>query len=325
MMVSDRGHPAGFREVTMGKRMWPTLRCVVLVLASAWGVSGTVVFPAVQAQEQEENQPRNEPPESDLDLLMAKALQRREVDRDRLRNYVFRERESLELKALDATPWESIRREYVWLVREGYLVRSPVRVNGVAVSREEQAKAEQQWIEQQKKRKKSGSLERQSFFGFRFQPGRYLLAGRQMHEGREVLVIEHYPKVSDEDKKRDDDKKRKDPKEEYYDEMFEKSLLVTMLVDPEESQIVRITFDNVGLDFLPGRWLARISELKASMDMHKAFDQIWLPRAISAGGAVVTANGTFELRYSRDFFDYQETDVRVKFWYEESRPERREN
>jgi hypothetical protein len=284
---------------------------IVLFLILALGTPGAAVSQAAG--------PDAKPPESDLDALMVKALKRRDLDWDRLHNYLFRERESLELRAFDATPRESIRREYVWLVRDGYLVRSPIRVNGVELSKEEQARAERKWIEQQKKRRKSGSLERESFFGFRFQPGRYLLAGRAVHEGREVLVVEHYPKISERTTASRD--RQRDPKEQYYEEMFEKSLLVTMFVDPEKHQIVRLTFDNVGLDFLPGRWLARVSELKAGMDMHEAFGQVWLPRSISAAGSVVTANGTFELRYSREFFDYQQTDVRVKFWYEKPPPE----
>jgi hypothetical protein len=308
----------------MGSQKTMTGRAVrraLLVFALAWGALSPLASPAALGQEQEGNPPEAKQPESDLDALMAKALKRREMDWDRLHNYLFSERETLELRGFDATPLESLRRDYVWLVRDGYLIRSPIRVNGVAISQDEQAKAERQWIEQQKKRKKSGSLERESFYGFRFQPGRYLLAGRRAHEGREVLVVEYFPKVSDK-KSAAGQGEPKDPKEDYYEEMFEKTLLVTMLVDPAENQIVQLTFDNVGLDFLPGRWLARISELKAVMDMHKAFGEVWLPRSISAGGSVVTANGSFELRYSREFSDYQETEVRVKFWYEKPTQEK---
>ncbi|RPI22669.1 MAG: hypothetical protein EHM61_21715 [Acidobacteria bacterium] len=287
-----------------------------------------VVFPrAMTAQ----NQPV---PNSDLDALMSKVLAKREIDWDRLHNYVFREKEVLELRGLGSAPIESWRREYVWLVRDGYLVRSPVKANGVSLSKEEQAKAEREWTEDRKNQKRN-SLEREAFFGFKFQPGRYLLAGKKKHEGRDVLVVEYYPKLRDLDddeeghkgerpkEKSDNADKKKSSKRDkdedlgdYYERMFEKTLLVTMLVLPEENQLVQMTFDNVGLDFLPGRWLVRIDDLKADMTMHKPFENIWLPGAIHAFGSVTTANGSLTVRYAREFFDYQKTDVKVRFWYE---------
>ena len=36
-----------------------------------------------------------------------------------------------------------------------------------------------------------------------------------------------------------------------------KTALVTLWVDPVEHQIVKYTFDNVWMDFLPARWLVR--------------------------------------------------------------------
>jgi hypothetical protein len=273
-------------------------------------------------------------PNSDLDTLMAKALERRDIDWDRLHNYVFREKEELELRGFGSAPIESWRREYLWLVRDGYLVRSPVRANGVALSAEEQAKAEHEWIENQKKRKHN-SLEREAFFGFKFQPGRYLLAGKKNVNGRELLVVEYYPKLDDLDDDEDSksekgatQKKQQPPKsakqetdEDYYERMFEKTLVVTMLVAPEENQIVQMGFDNIRLDFLPARWLVRVDDLKANMTMHKPFEDVWLPQSIHASGAVSTANGSLTIRYVREFFDYTKTDVKVRFWYEKPRPQ----
>ena len=39
-----------------------------------------------------------------------------------------------------------------------------------------------------------------------------------------------------------------------------KTALVTLWVDPSNHQIVKYTFDNVWLDFLPGAWLVRVDE-----------------------------------------------------------------
>ncbi len=273
-------------------------------------------------------------PNSDLDVLMSRVLEKREIDWDRLHNYVFREKEELELRGFGSAPMESWRREYLWLVRDGYLVRSPVKANGVALSAEEQAKAEREWIQSQKS-KKHNSLEREAFFGFKFQPGRYLLAGKKKIDERELLIVEYYPKLGDLDDDADTksekdggQKKQQQPKstkeeadEDYYERMFEKTLVVTMLVLPEENQIVQMGFDNIRLDFLPARWLVRIDDLKADLTMHKPFENVWLPQAIHASGAVSTANGSLTIRYLREFFDYKKTDVKVRFWYEKPRPQ----
>ena len=267
---------------------------------------------------------------------MAKVLEKREIDWDRLHNYVFREKEELELRGFDSAPMESWRREYLWLVRDGYLVRSPVKANGVALSAEEQAKAEREWIESQKA-KKHNALEREAFFGFKFQPGRYLLAGKKKVDGHDALIVEYYPKISELD---DDDggkssskdggqkpeqkskaNKKDEENEDYYERMFEKTLVVTMVVLPEENQILQMGFDNIRLDFLPARWLVRLDNVKADLTMHKPFENVWLPQAIHASGAVTTANGSMTVRYLREFYDYKKTDVKVRFWYEKPRPQ----
>jgi hypothetical protein len=46
---------------------------------------------------------------------------------------------------------------------------------------------------------------------------------------------------------------------------------VTLWVEPNQKQIVKYTFENVGLEFLPASWLVRVSELRADMAMTEAF------------------------------------------------------
>ena len=46
---------------------------------------------------------------------------------------------------------------------------------------------------------------------------------------------------------------------------------VTMWVEPDQKQIVKYTFENVSLDFLPASWLVRVTELRANMLMSEAF------------------------------------------------------
>jgi hypothetical protein len=95
---------------------------------------------------------------------------------------------------------------------------------------------------------------------------------------------------------------------------LEKSLLVTMLIVPEEHQIVKLTFNNVGLEFLPARWLLRINDIKASIIMDKPLNDVWLPINISAYGSLSTAAFNLTAHYSREFYSYQKTDVKVRFW-----------
>jgi hypothetical protein len=259
--------------------------------------------------------PQEKPaPRGDLDGFMAKVLEQRKINWDELHGYVFNEKEELEIKGLKLAALESFRREYVWFVRDGYIVRSPVRVNGVKVSKEDQAKAEDDWLRSRKKRKEN--VNRDEFFSFKFKPGRYLFGGMQDFQGRKLALVEYYPPIAD--SKPDSGNKSED--DEKYERMFEKTMRVSMLILPEEHQIVRFTFDNVGLEFLPARWLVRIDDLKASMTMDKPLGDVWLPKDISASGSVSTANGTITVRYSREFFDYSRTDVKVRFWFEN--PER---
>jgi outer membrane protein assembly factor BamA len=82
-------------------------------------------------------------------------------------------------------------------------------------------------------------------------------------------------------------------------------------VDPAEHQIVKYTFDNVWLDFLPGAWLVRIDDLRASMTMGQPFPGVWLPRDMAIHAGLTLAAGSFEAGYSRDFSDYREADVKT--------------
>ena len=152
------------------------------------------------------------------------------------------------------------------------------------------------------------------FMDFKFEPGNYYLAGREQLEGKEVLRIEYYPERMFED---DDppDKKAKDKSQEYEERMMRqmnKTALVTLWVDPSEHQIVKYTFDNVWLDFLPAAWLVRVDDIRASMTMGQPFPGVWLPRGMNIHAGVTLANGSFEAGYVRTFSAYREADVKSK-------------
>ena len=254
--------------------------------------------------------------EDDIDAFMEKVLERREINWDGLYDYVFSEVESLRIKSTEIAALQSLDLEYTWYVKEGYLVRSPFKVNGVDVSEEERESAEAEWIRDVDEDEEGARIVRDSFFDFEFEPGNYLFAGYESFEGHEVARIEYYPQElfdieADEDEEFD---------EEELEHMFEKTSLVTMLVLPEEHQIVKWTFENVGLDFLPYKWLVRLEGIEASMIMDRPIEGIWLPREIHVAAAASTASFSLEVEYTRGFFDYRQTEVGARVVF--GRPKR---
>ncbi len=89
-----------------------------------------------------------------------------------------------------------------------------------------------------------------------------------------------------------------------------KTALVTLWVDPAEHQIVKYTFDNVWMDFLPGAWLVRVDDIHASMSMGQPFAGMWLPREMDVHAGVSLATGPFEASYSRQFANYRLAEVK---------------
>lgn len=168
------------------------------------------------------------------------------------------------------------------------------------------------------------------FMDFKFEPGNYYLAGREKLEGKDVLRIEYYPtRLFSDDNKDDNEEGRQDPEkarekrrkdeksrerdmEDQIDRRMNKTALVTLWVDPAEHQIVKYTFDNVWLDFLPGGWLIKIDDMRASMTMGQPFGGVWLPREMNVHAGFTLANGSFEGSYARNFSEYREADVTSK-------------
>src|SRR6476660_9168226 len=78
-------------------------------------------------------QGQNVRPPSDLDAFMGKVLARRDENWKKLQQYVLDEREQIEIHATGNIPIWGETRDYTWYLREGFFVRSPVKVNGVNV------------------------------------------------------------------------------------------------------------------------------------------------------------------------------------------------
>jgi len=272
---------------------------------------------------------------------MEKVLAQRERNRITLQQYVLDEAEVIEVLGPGRFPLYRMNRDFRWYVRDGMHVRSPVRFDGVNVGEDARKKYEDDWVERERqrlehKRKKDdkdtkaatepvepdagapGSpiptprfVSEAYFMEFKFEPGNYYLAGRERLEGQQVLRIEYYPKRMFDD---DDppEKRKQDKGQEYEDRIsrqMNKTAMITLWVDPAEHQIVKYTFDNVWMDFLPGAWLVKVDDIRASMTMGQPFPGVWLPRGMEIHGGVTLANGSYEATYKRGFADYKQADV----------------
>ena len=307
--------------------------------------------------------PKAPPPTTDLDRFMAAALQRRDVDRQTLSDYVLDEVESFEVLGPGRVPFARTRYEFTWYVRDGIHVRSPVKVNGVPVSEAERRAYEDHWVkseegrrkfrtEREVKREQAGKppavsvpsvneprfVSESYFMDFMVEPGNYYLAGKENLDGHEVLKIDYLPmKLFNEDdstsedaeirKEREKEKENAKAKapppdqrpasqeqkekkaEENIDRKMNKSSQVTLWVDPASHQIVKYTFDNVWMDFLPGGWFMKVDDLRASMQMGQPFPGVWLPHNLSIHAGLSIALGSMELSYQREFSNYRKADV----------------
>jgi hypothetical protein len=297
---------------------------------------------------------------SDLDALMGRVLERRNETWRVLHDYVLDERERFALVGPSDVRLFGSDREYTWYVRDGYLVRSPVRFDGVTIDDARRRAYEVRWLEDEKNRQ-TLKLERARraggagspalvegsqagdaaalvakgveprfvseayFLRFTFEPGNYYLAGREALDGRPVLRIEYYPTRLFSDRPRDtadgppdtpttksDERGREERFERELDRKMNKVSLVTIWVDPAEEQIVKYTFDNLGMDFMPGQWLVRVGEVSASMTMGQYFGKVWLPKSLTVKGSVDLAIGTFDASYAREFLDYRQAETKAR-------------
>ena len=287
------------------------------------------------------------PAETDLDAFMRRVLARRDDNWKRLQQYILDEREQIELRSDSRRPLWGERRDYTWYIRDGFFVRSPVRFNGVEISEPERRKYEEQFLARTKARDErarlptgapaapaNGADDAQGvdgllrqvrepqfissayFLRFKFEEGKYALVGREMLDGQEVLRVEYYPANLFSDRQgrrmaRSHD--RENPRDREIQRMMNKVALVTLWVTPGSQQIAKYTFDNIDFDFLPAQWLVRLDTMRASMTMGQAFQGVWLPRDLEFVAVVEMATGQLDFRYSIEYRDYRQPDVRSRF------------
>jgi hypothetical protein len=309
--------------------------------------------------------------QTDLDAFMRQVLAKRDENWKKLQQYVLDERVAVDMRGPGKVQLWGDRRDYTWYVRDGFFVRSPVKVNGVTIGESDRRKYEADYLRRQQRRDRrragnqdsrtpdpstGGSLTigpdgvnvaagqeaatpappdvenllRQTrepefissayFLRFRFEEGKYALVGHETLNGRDTLRIEYYPsnlfRVSERERERRQREGNSDPKDTAYDaallRLMNKTALVTLWVEPTAHQIVKYTFDNIALDFLPAQWLLHMDELHASMTMSQPFPDVWLPDNLVFQIGATLAVGRFDADYAVDYHDYRRADVTTK-------------
>jgi hypothetical protein len=149
------------------------------------------------------------------------------------------------------------------------------------------------------------------FLKFKFEQGRYAFAGPERYEGRRVLKIEYYPARLFTDDEHQGKQGEDSKTGQRLERQFNKAALVTLWVEPDSHQIVKYVFENIGMDFLPGRSMVRVDDVAATMEMGQPFAGVWLPRHIDGHGGVTLANGTYQVRYVVDYREYREATTKA--------------
>lgn len=181
--------------------------------------------------------------QGDLDEFMKRVVSRRDENWRKLQQYILDERERVELRGPSGSLMWGDQREYTWFIRDGFFVRSPVRVNGTQVPEGERVKYEADFLRRARERDERfiagtaadtsppvdaaaaipdvDGLIRQArqpqfissayFLRFTFDAGRYAFVGREQLDGQDVLRIEYYPE------KLFNDEQRRQQREEMAD------------------------------------------------------------------------------------------------------------
>src|SRR5688572_13800497 len=283
--------------------------------------------------------------QSDLNDFMKKVVLKRDDNWKKFQQYVLDEREQVEFRGPGKIPLWGDRREYTWYVRDGYFVRSPVKANGVTVPEDARRSYEIRFLQREQSREKralarekeaaekrgeepivvpidEASLLRQAkepefissayFLKFKFEEGKYAFAGKEMLDGRELFKVEYYPKMlfskeqNSRAHRRELGQKLKDDNyDAQLEQMLNKVSMVTLWIEPSAFQIVKYNFENVNLDFLPAAWLARLTDVRATMTMHQPFPDVWLPKDLDFYFAAMLAVGEMDARYRLNYTNYK--------------------
>ena len=98
--------------------------------------------------------------QSDLDDLMRAVLARRDDNWKKLQQYTLTERETLQVTALAVFRLFGFEREYLWLPRAGFFIRSPLKADGVTIGEEKRRQEEERWLRRSQNQEKRAQRRR---------------------------------------------------------------------------------------------------------------------------------------------------------------------
>ncbi len=248
----------------------PRLDIVLFIaglLAAAWPLAAQSQAGAPSPSTQSVAPLSNHATPGTLDAFMARVLEHRDQAWKKLHDYVLSETERFELTGPAGVRLDGMRREFSWYVRDGYLIRSPIRFNGVTISEAERRKYEENWLKEEKTREarrakdaaakadepkdadegqKGDQASLQEFVGqrgeprfiseafflkFKFEAGNYYLVGRERMDGREVVHIEYYPtNLFRDHRDTGTDRRKRSPKDAEMERQIQRGLNKVALV-----------------------------------------------------------------------------------------------
>ena len=164
------------------------------------------------------------------------------------------------------------------------------------------------------------------FLKFKFEQGRYALAGREKINDVDALKIEYYPnaglfnegrskpdkRVKEASRDRQRERDREQQEDERLEQKMNKASMVTLWIDPKTHQILQYVFDDMDWDFFPARSLVRIGDVQATMQMGQAFPNVWLPKSIEMKFEMMLAVGAVDALYRVEYENYKEAAVTYK-------------
>jgi hypothetical protein len=90
--------------------------------------------------------------QTDLDAFMKQVVARKDDNWKKLQQYILNERAEVEVRGPGQLPVWGERREYQWFLRDGFFVRSPLKVNGVTIGEEDRRAAEERFLRRERER-----------------------------------------------------------------------------------------------------------------------------------------------------------------------------
>ena len=260
--------------------------------------------------------PRQEEPpaaanHNEIDRLVQEAFDGRHAgDWRRLSDFLLRETLTVAVEAGPGSPLAGFRlaREYEWYVRDGWAVRSPVCVDGVAVGETRRRRYERDWLRSERRRRASldaGGADPEPrfvtdfhyFLEWDLEPGDCYLADRERAAGRDAVRLECYPTG-----------RLREQAGDRIDRGIRKTSMLTLWVDPAVRRIVKYSFENAGLDFLPFRWLVRADGFVATLEMAPV-GGVWMPAQMHLAARLATARGELEVEVTQRFSEYREAET----------------